>query len=79
MEFWSCFINPFQEKQLIRNDTTGEEYRVDLNDVPDTLFKLHNEKGLKTVWVDGLHADAYDIIWKYRNAHPEDSVTFTIG
>ena len=79
MELWTCFINPFHEKQLIRNDVTKEEYWVDLTKISDTLFWLHNEKGLEKVWIEGPYVESYDLIWQYRNAYPADSIDFTIN
>ena len=78
METWVCHIDLFKDKQLIKNNYTGEEYWVNEKDIPDTLSYLYREKGLKKVWFDGSF-DASDIIFKFHNVYPDEDVIFLEG
>lgn len=79
MDIWTCFIEPFREKQLIKCGNDGEEYWVYLRDIPDTLFWLYNERDLRVIWIEGPYAESYEIVWKYRNAHIDSDIVFTIN
>jgi len=79
METWTCFYNPFEEKNLLRNDYTREEYWVSKQDLLNTLYSFHKEKGLNGVWLEGPYIDCNELIYKYHNAYPTSDILFTIN
>lgn len=81
MGILTCIINPFWEKQLIKNDYTNEELWVESNKVPEVLHSLLLEKThpIKGVWLEGPYIECETIRYKYCNKYPEDNVPFTIN
>ncbi len=79
MKVWTCFLDPFNEKQLVRDDYTREEHWVDTENLLNALSYFHKEKGVMGIWIEGAYEDAYDLIFKFHNAYPNDDLIFTVN
>ena len=80
MGILTCKINPLWEKQLIKNDYTGEELWVPLSELCDALHSyIAKNDTIKGVWFEGPFADCNDFIFRYFNKYSEEDFHYTIN
>ena len=78
METWTCSYSPFEEKVLIKNNYTLEEYWITKKELFDTLFLLSKKRGLKKLYFEGSYIDLSKIIYIYNNKYPNSDISFTM-
>ena len=79
MDFLRCYIDPYSEKQMIRDSFSHKEYWVKYHDLCEKLYDLCVEKGYKKVRLEGSYFESFELMGKFQNMYPtSDIVLYTI-
>ena len=76
MEILKCYLDPFANKQMLKDGFTKEEYWVDTQDVCEEIYRLCNKKGYNKVSLEGSYLEGLTLMHKFANMYPGNDITF---
>ena len=74
MESLTCYIDPYSEKQAIKDNRTNENIWVPTDELAIYLHGLCVQKGYKKVWLEGPYYETFDLITKFQNLYKDEGI-----
>ena len=74
MENFTCYIDPYSDKQMLRNNFSNEEYWVSSEELPVYMHGLCEQTGFKKIFIEGSYFESLELIYKFKTMYQNSDI-----